>query len=535
MKRILAMLLAFVICIVSLVSCKAGGGAADIDTNENEILTDIEMLGDSETVPDNKCEVCSYEAIIDVKAEVFTEGVMKYICNTCGHSYSEVIPATRSLKILTVGSSFAINAMWHLYGIMKDGGVDNVTLGILYRSGCSLDEHYAQMIEDESYSLGDMAYDEHYHYYKNTTGEWKITKKTTVETAVLDEDWDIIVVQQGTSGHGLRSTFGNLDNVVSWLKDKATNPDVKFMWHMMWAFQQNTANGHFAKYGNNQQRMYESIVSSTKFVEEKDYISAILPSATAIQNLRTSYLGDTLCAPDGYHLHEKEGRYTAGLAWYGVLTGKDVNSIDWLPKEYPEMAANLDAMREAAAAAVTTPYSVTESSFKASSSSDEVEAESKTVIAVDSNATDAEVFSSVGLDISNFDTFDWDPELNTFYSSTSKKYPEKTTKEEANPSVSARFASSKRVFTREDIPVGSVIIIDHKTIMRPDGWMGKDTLTPADKRPDEIITKDSRVLLTINESWWETYVYRVINTNTYSGEDVTIEYCNNIRVYIPKN
>ncbi len=40
-----------------------------------------------------------------------------------------------------------------------------------------------------------------------------------------------------------------------------------------------------------------------------------LPTAgTAIQNLRTSYMGDTLTR-DGYHLEVNTGRYTVSMTW----------------------------------------------------------------------------------------------------------------------------------------------------------------------------------------------------------------------------
>ena len=45
----------------------------------------------------------------------------------------------------------------------------------------------------------------------------------------------------------------------------------------------------------------------------------IIPSGTAIQNARTSVLGDTFNR-DGSHLN-KIGKYTAACTWYEALTG----------------------------------------------------------------------------------------------------------------------------------------------------------------------------------------------------------------------
>ena len=48
----------------------------------------------------------------------------------------------KSLKILAIGNSFSTDSMQYLYQILKDGGVEEITLGNLYYGGCSLDQHY---------------------------------------------------------------------------------------------------------------------------------------------------------------------------------------------------------------------------------------------------------------------------------------------------------------------------------------------------------------------------------------------------------
>ena len=77
--------------------------------------------------------------------------------------------------------------------------------------------------------------------------------------------------------------------------------------------------------------MYNAIVDTLKStVLSKELIDGVIPSGTAIQNLRSSYVGDTVTR-DGYHLSHTHGRYTAALTWYAYLTGGDVNEITWVP------------------------------------------------------------------------------------------------------------------------------------------------------------------------------------------------------------
>ena len=49
----------------------------------------------------------------------------------------------------------------------------------------------------------------------------------------------------------------------------------------------------------------------------------VIPCGLAIQNARSSALGDTMCR-DGYHLNYTYGRYTASCVWFEFITGKDV-------------------------------------------------------------------------------------------------------------------------------------------------------------------------------------------------------------------
>ena len=92
----------------------------------------------------------SYESAVETPAKALTNGVKRNTCTLCGDTFTEVIPMTRSLKILAIGNSFSVDAMEHLYGIAKDGGVENVLLGNLYIGGCSLATHAKNIAEENN-------------------------------------------------------------------------------------------------------------------------------------------------------------------------------------------------------------------------------------------------------------------------------------------------------------------------------------------------------------------------------------------------
>ena len=110
--------------------------------------------------------------------------------------------------------------------------------------------------------------------------------------------------------------------------------------------------------------MYNQIISAynTK-VKPVTVINLTIPSGTAIQNARTSYLGDTLTR-DGYHLSDPLGRYIAGLMFFKAITGFDVtpSTIPYKPEGVTE-ALQLLAM-DAVNKAYQNPFEITESAYK---------------------------------------------------------------------------------------------------------------------------------------------------------------------------
>ena len=129
---------------------------------------------------------------------------------------------------------------------------------------------------------------------------------------------------------------------------------------MTWAYQQDTPSTAFANYDSDQLTMYNAIVSAIQErVVSNKYVSGIIPSGTAIQNMRTTYVGDTMTR-DGNHLSYSHGRYTAAMTWFAALTGGDVEAITWVPTKYPELADDLPVIRQSVKDAIKLPLAVTQ-------------------------------------------------------------------------------------------------------------------------------------------------------------------------------
>ncbi len=263
------------------------------------------------------------------------------------------------LKILAIGGSFSQDALQFLWDILKDGGYTNVITANLYHGGCTLEQHM-EHIEKNLPA---------YTYERNTNGTIEYFKGETLLDTLTAEDWDIITFQQNSGQSGLPETYDTAFRLYDYVNAHKTNPNAKFYWHMTWTYQHDCTLRYFPNYNCDQMTMFRAVVSTVK---EKIlpktapapgyYYSGIIPCCAAVQNLRTSYMGDTLTR-DGFHMSFDRGRYTLGLTWYCYLTGGDPDDISWIPAEFPDLARDLPAIREAVRNAIKSPFAITPSTI----------------------------------------------------------------------------------------------------------------------------------------------------------------------------
>lgn len=267
----------------------------------------------------------------------------------------------RNLKMLVVTSSFGLNTTQFIWDIAKAEGAENVVVGRLYYSGCSLKMH-------AEYAKTNAAV---YDYTKNTSGEWVKQPNTTLEYGLKDEDWDIIYLQQGAASSPIASTYeGYLDEVLEYLQANKTNPNARFIWNMTWAYQgDSTQNVFINTFNGDQMAMYDSILNAVKtHIVPRPVFAAIIPTGTAIQNARSSYFGDKL-TKDTYHLNNL-GRAIAGYTVWSTLTGKPLTAVNLGPISSYDLPDTLELTEtdrqviiECVNNAIANPWEVTSSAY----------------------------------------------------------------------------------------------------------------------------------------------------------------------------
>ena len=235
------------------------------------------------------------------------------------------------IKILSIGNSFSHNVMQYLPDLLRQLGVDdeNIEVVIAFRSSAGLNG-LASNVESGSgtymitcNSGSDMSWD---------GSGWSI--KNIIEK----EPWDIITLQQSSdSSCFARSYNEDLDFLIEYISEHATNPNYKLGWHMTWTWDK-TATPYYVlnddgtpKYGD-QATMYAAICSA---VQEKIVLKSadgdfdfIIPVGTAIQNAR-DYFGDEL-SHDKIHL-DRLGCYVAAAMWVKSITHYDISKLTVVP------------------------------------------------------------------------------------------------------------------------------------------------------------------------------------------------------------
>lgn len=258
-------------------------------------------------------------------------------------------------KILAVGNSFSYDAiLQELLPVVRSGG-DDIVVGFPYKGGTTLQLHWQYMTDKTQI----------YNYYKISNGAITSTganSRCFDDDIIASEPWDIVVIQTDHNYSGAYSHyFPYLNNIITYLREHLTNKNAKFYLYMTWAYQDGSPKMiELINKGlyTDQADQYAKITDCATRAAIESGIGAdnIIPAGTAVQNGRTSYIGDAYNR-DGYHLDLLHGRYTASLAWYAKIFGKSPFDVSYKPADMSEFCATM--CKTAVEKAIENPMSVT--------------------------------------------------------------------------------------------------------------------------------------------------------------------------------
>ena len=426
-----------------------------------------------------------------------------------------------SLKILAIGNSFSVDSMEYLWNLLKDAGVGTVVLGNLYYGGCALSQHL-------SFANSGSA---SYTYYKNRSGGWTTVKDYKIADAIADEQWDIISLQESSKTSGVASAYrASLGKLVDYVRSK--NSTATLIWNMTWAYQSDSTHSSFPTYGKDQMKMYTMIVDCVKeYVEKDGRFSYVIPVGTAVQNARTSYLGDHLTR-DGYHLNKEFGRYLAALTWACKLTGRDPGDIGYNPAPSSINADMTAVARESVKNALAKPYEVTESKIKTGQGSLAVTVPAvdpgEVLHAADFYEADKALAATNGVSLDGYRLLEWEYLENTYWYCTSKSG---TTTPASSASTYHQNICSKKKYSLDELPLGTVFICDA-------GWQYRLEIytDPNAKYGGSRPAMSSANFFALNEGHMKDAKYMAWNIASSPKSDISAVYAQaavHLRIYVP--
>lgn len=234
------------------------------------------------------------------------------------------------MKILAIGNSFSEDATKFLHQIAKDGNMD-VKVVNLYVPGCVLETHWENVIHSKA----------DYEYQLNGL----TVKMAAIKEALLEEEWDYVTFQQGSTDSGLPETYyPYLTDLAAYVKELV--PNAKQIIHQTWSYEPYTVHDAFSKYDKNKKKMYDMICVAYNQAAEKLNVP-LIPCGDVVQKL-CSYKefdaangGQSLYAEDGYHMHGVYGRFATAATWYEFVLGGNILENNFIPETGVEVNSQL--------------------------------------------------------------------------------------------------------------------------------------------------------------------------------------------------
>lgn len=353
--KIVALLL---MVLMVLSACGPATGNGDENTTTEEVTTSAPTTNAATTEESTEAPTTEIPTTEELTTEVLTTEELTTV------ETQEIPEEKKDLKILMIGNSFCYYFVEELYAMGKADGY-NLTVANLYKSGCSVYEHWQNGITNK---------ERYYELYvtSNRGGRKMASAQATIDYALEHKEWDVISLQQHFYPDMAKNYQIALGHTESYAKDiydyiKDKNPAAELYWHQTWAYQVGypiAGSDTPISDVETQTLTYTNIAEVSRLIAQENGVK-LIPAGDAWQIARAdSRIGDVLCARansndglgDCYHDGDiGGGQYLNACVWYEVITGKSCIGNTWRP-DYELSEEKIVALQEAAHAAVAAVY-----------------------------------------------------------------------------------------------------------------------------------------------------------------------------------
>ena len=238
-------------------------------------------------------------------------------------------PTPIHLKIGIIGNSYSYDSFMYMPFILQNYGI-TIEIGIYYRGGGTIQNHIDEW--DSNSSERGMA------HIDTRNGDTAWTYSSTFNNPhklVTYTNWDIIVLQQGSTASANVSNYANtrtlIDKITNAYQTQFPNQTFQLAWNI---------NINRASMGNTT-TVWNNILNAIKATCDTQAINIIFPYGTAVFDARTNSTldaigaGGHLWASDNTHLQQGLPCYLAALA----------NTQTLFNKFYPQYSVYGDTLR----------------------------------------------------------------------------------------------------------------------------------------------------------------------------------------------
>ena len=459
--------------------------------NDEEIIysTAINLTANSEYLFDNRPSYIYLKNAGNSNVDI-TSLSISYSCEEQDYP-------NNNLKVLMIGNSFADDTVYYLERIANSIGI-NIEFYDAYIAGCTIDTHYSNIKSGAtSYSMRSMI-----------GASWNYQNNMSLGDIVTYKPWDIITFQQASAAVGRNTSYGNLINLVNEVKARVTGTP-KYYWHQTWAYDNDYSEyyDYFSYFNNDQVTMFNAIVDCyNSCVASTNLFEKTIFNGTAIQDIRTSYMGDNF-SRDGKHVSHVHGRYTLSANFLATAFDIDfeLTPINYLPDGMNRSFLKL--LNETIKNVRKNPLAITNSQL------------------IDEDIAE--------YDLNNYEEIDAGLVGCSFYNCTdSSKY---NIRINHTQDTSNKYVTSYR-FTQSMLPIGSIIYCREGYGYRPEAWIN-DSVQSSRK------SETSQNILVVDNEFWNGYQYRAFNIFksgklSLSGQYVDEQYdeiFDAFHIYVPKD
>jgi len=225
--------------------------------------------------------------------------------------YSDkVTQEVKTLKILTVGNSYARNAIQYLPQIAASVPGYSIIVTQANIGGTSMEDH-VNLIDGCDTITGEKPYDKTY----------------CLKDLLKKDSYDFVTIQQkSVLSFKIESFQPYMEQLCQFIKEHASGAEI--VMHQTWAYSSDCS--RLKDWGISKEEMHIGLVKAYNTVVQQ-YNMRLLPSGSAFYRSFSKRPDIDLWLKDRYHANVN-GCYLAGCVWFSSLTGVSPKKVSFIPE-----------------------------------------------------------------------------------------------------------------------------------------------------------------------------------------------------------